>query len=209
MATNSGSRTETFAESEEKTIVVPRVVTQSDEIATYFTDDLERFVQLSNINLAQVLQIPPDYTQDTSDIINTLYEDIAHMLRDQLITGLHILLSDMEPDVNTGMYPLRYHVKYSIGRNLLSSPTVRRTGGLIEPPKNAWRNARFVLLIDWDTNANERRRQVRRPSYCFDWVPEETRFDATNLICYREGGLTVEGIIVQRDESASAEQHRR
>jgi hypothetical protein len=194
----TGSFTDTYTYTKEtvETIVVPRIITQSDQIAHYFTEDLEEFVRLSHTDLAKVLQIPPEYPQDTGDIILMLYEDIAHMLRDQLIIGVHLLLSEMHPDPNTGAYPLRYHARYSItpDNNIYplapsTSTTAQRTGKSIAPPTNIWREARFALLIDWNPSAKERRQKVRRPEYCFDWVPEEARFDATNLVRYSKGGM--------------------
>src|SRR6266566_1864578 len=79
---------------ETETTVVPSIITQSDQIAIYFTDDLEEFVRITHIDLVKAFQIPDDYSHETRDIINMLHEDVAHMLRDGLITGIHLLLSD-------------------------------------------------------------------------------------------------------------------
>ena len=209
-STNPGSKTETYlsTDSTVETYVVPRIVTKSDQIAHYFVDDLEKLVDIAHIDLVEVLQIPIDYSQDASDIILMLHEDLSHMLRDQLITGIHLLLSDKDMDANTGAYPLRYHADYVVGRSLQPSSNAQRFGGNIAPPKHVWRDARFTLLIDWNPSASDRRRQVRRPDYCFDWVPEEARFDATSLVRYREGGMSVDGATVTRDEAAAAEHHK-
>lgn len=208
----TGVLTETYTSTKTtiETTVVPTIITQSDQIAHYFTEDLEKLVRLTNTDLAQVLQIPPEYSQDAKDIVLMLYEDISHMLRDQLITGIHLLLSDPDPDQSTSAYPLRYHARYSINTTsslLQTSPitaNTKREGGQIEPPKDALRDARFALLIDWNQSANDRRRRVRRPDYYFDWVPEISRFDATNLVRYREGGMAVDSaVVVNRAEAIS------
>src|SRR6266436_5835534 len=160
----SGSQTETYTYTREtvETMVFPRVITQSDQIAHYFTDDLEEFLRVTNINLAHTLQIPTEYPQDTKDIVMMLYDDLSHMLRDGLITGIHLLLSELELDPNSHAYPLRYHAMYVINnpeRSLKPPGAARRFGGALALPKDVWRNTRFALLIDWNPSANERRRQ--------------------------------------------------
>lgn len=212
MATSS-SQTETYAATQDTTeeIVTQLVLTQTEQIARYFTEDLSRLADLANLNLIKELAIPPDprgFSLARKDIIQMLYEDLTHMLRERLITAIHLLLSEPQSDPNTGVYPLRYHAMYTIRqqeqgeRRLLGTP--RLFGGRIAPPERVWVGARFALLIDWDLSANERRRQVRRPLYCFDWVPERTRFDARSLIRYRDGGLTYDGVtLVARTEARS------
>src|SRR5258708_39646384 len=105
----SGSQTETYAtvETTVEATVVPRTVTQSEQIARYFTEDLLQFVHDTNINLASELQIPSDYPQNTEEVIWMLFDDLSHMLRDRLITGVHLLLSEPDRDPNTHAYPLR------------------------------------------------------------------------------------------------------
>jgi len=214
--TASFTDTYSYTNTTVQTRVVPHIITQSDQIAHYFTQDLEEFVRLSHTDLAKVLQIPLEYSQDTQDIILMLYEDVAHMLRDQLITCVHMLLSETEPDPNTGYYPLRWHARYTINpdntpaQNSAFQPTdplapYTQIGKALSPPRNVWVGARFALLIDWNPSARDRRHNVRRPTYCFDWVPEEARFDPTNLVRYGEGGMTfdsarIEGEAVTRHE---------
>jgi hypothetical protein len=211
----TGAFTDTYAYTKEtvETLVVPRIITQSDLIATFFVEDLEEFVRLSHTDLAKVLQIPPDYPQDTRDILLMLYEDIAHMLRDQLITGVHLLLSELNPDSNTGAYPLRYHARYTITPDNSTSPlapststTSQRIGKTLAPPRNIWRDARFALLIDWNPSAKDRRQKVRRPEYCFDWVPEEARFDPTNLLRYNGEGSFLGEVVIRHEMTSPAYQ---
>ena len=212
MATSS-TQAEVYAATQDTTeeTVTQLILTQTEQIARYFTDDLSRLADLANLNLIKELEIPSDprgFSLSRKDIINMLYEDLTHMLRERLITAIHLLLSEPQSDPNTGAYPLRYHAMYTIQQQeqgdhrLLGQP--RLFGGRITPPERVWVGARFALLIDWDLSANERRRQVRRPLYCFDWVPERTHFDARSLIRYRDGGLTYDGVtLVARTEARS------
>ncbi len=201
----SGSFSETYAETKQtvEVTVVPRIMTQSQEIARYFTDDLKQFLKDTRINLARELQIPPEYTHDQDILVEMLFDDLTHMLRDGLITGIHLLLSDPNPDKNTGAYPLTYHARYVINmpeRNLKVA-NARQFGGRLSPPKKFKAGTRFALLIDWNPNANERRRQVRKPDYCFNWVPETVRYDETTVVRFNEGGMTVDSATVTRFES--------
>jgi hypothetical protein len=135
-----------------------------------------------------------------------LYADLAHLLRDGLITGIHLVLSERELDPDSQAYPLRYHAMYVIDnpmRSLKPNSAAKEFGGRLDPPPDSWRDARFALLIDWNPTASERRRQARRPGYYFDWVAERARFDGTTLIRYRDGGMTVDGATVKRIESGS------
>ena len=206
---NGGSSTGTtlFTDSDETsfTSVIPGIVARSEHIAHYFADDLEEFLRLTHVNLAEELQIPPEYSQDPRDIVAMLYDDLSHMLRDELITGIHLLLSDSKLDPNTGAYPVRYHVQYTIDASHslapVSSPSPTGLfGGLIAPPGDALSYRRFALLIDWNRSAQSKRHRVRRPDYNFDWIPESAKFDATTVLRYREGGLSVDGAQVRRIE---------
>ena len=207
---SSQSQTETYNYTKDTTrvTVTPRTMTQSEQIARYFTEDLTHFIKLAHINLIEELKIPAEYANDTDEIIEMLYDDLAHMLREGLITGINLLLSEPKRDPNSGAYPLRYHAMYVVQQPSRTQRTLQsnaqRFGGMLAPPNKVWENARFAMLIDWNPSANERRRQVRRPEYCFDWVPEQSRFDASTLIRFREGGMAFNGAtVVVRTESQS------
>lgn len=215
----SGARTETYAWSTEKAeaIVVPRVgthseqrsITHSEQIARYFTEDLTYFLQETGFSLLKELQIPTEYARSNREVVEMLYDDLAHMLRARLITGIHLLLAEPRLDPNSQAYPLRYHAMYLLewpaGEAQSGDTRAMRLGGHLAPPKQSWAKARFALLIDWDRSATDRRREARRPEYCFDWVAEEDRYDDTTVIRYREGNLTSGGrVIVQRREAKSS-----
>src|SRR5437763_766119 len=112
-----GARVDVFAATVNtvETTVIPRIVTQSQQIARYFTDDLKHFLRQTGFNLIKYLDIPDDYPQDTEEIIEMLYEDLSHLIRDKLIIGINLLISDPDPDPNLqGAYRLRYHALYQL-----------------------------------------------------------------------------------------------
>ena len=205
----SASSTSTYLTTEQtvQAIIVPKIITQSDEIATYFSEDLEEFVRLTHTDLALAFQVPHEYSQNTRDIINMLYEDISHMLRDGLITGIHLVLSDNTMDPGANAFIVRYHAQYLLDNPNISTMSTQplnepqpdgRFGGLLAPPKDVWRDSLFALLIDWSPTARNRRQGIRRPDYCFDWVTQEKRFDATNVLQFRNGGLAVDSATVAK-----------
>ncbi len=173
-------------------------VARSEQIARYFANDLEELVDLTRIDLADELQIPLEYYQKPEDIIPLLFDDLERMLRYGLITGIHLILRDRNLDLNTGAYPVRYHVHYIIGLQ----GQEKDGGGLISFPREALLNARFVLLVDRknENNGGSKISRLSRPDYNFDWVPQPARFDTRTIQHYREGNLTVDGRWVRRVE---------
>ncbi|HEY0754315.1 MAG TPA: hypothetical protein VGD98_10165 [Ktedonobacteraceae bacterium] len=183
--------------------MLPSFIKQSEYIANYFTADLTEVIALTNFNLATELNLPSNYFRNNADIIAMLYDDIAHMLRDNLIVGIHLLLSDKDMDRSLGAYPVRYHAQYTIVpaeagvTPNLSQPDFGRP---LAPPPDVIRQTQLILLIDWNPRAQSSRSHLRRPSYNFDWVPEAARFDATTVLHYRSGSLSVDGAVVKRSE---------
>lgn len=207
-----GTQSETFAFTDNTTnvTVVPHTITQPMQVARYFTEDLKEFLRTTQIDLIHYLQIEddPSYPQDLEEIINLLYDDVSHMIRDGLLSAINLLISDSEPDPNLpGVFLLRYHATYLISDPVrpLRSEAAQRFGGYLAPPLEALRDSkfRFDLLIDWNEKVNKvLRRAAVRPLYLFDWVPETSRFDGSNLVRYRSGGMTMDGAtIVSREEA--------
>lgn len=205
---NTGTTAETYPETyveektTEKTTVTPLITTQSEAIATYFIDDLTDFIRDMRIDLLKYLEFPPEESQDLHEVLQMLFDDLARMLRDRLITGIHLLLSANELDPNVHAYPVLYHAHYQVfvherilGAPKDEEPKSERWGGRLEPPPIAWTHARFALLIDWAPSASrERRKRVNRKfGYLFDWVPDNARYDPSSLLKFRDGGLTMVG----------------
>jgi hypothetical protein len=211
--TQSGSMAETYASTKDttETTIVPRTISRSEQIARYFIDDLERFVDNSYINLQYALSIPPEEAQDSREVLFKLFDDLSRMLRDSMIIGIHLLLSDPDVDPNTHAYLLRYHAEYTITlptrdiRPDKADYNAQRINGYLAPPASSWIGAKFALLIDWNPTTNQRRRSARRPEYWFDWMPRQERFDTTSLVRYREGGMAFDGAtVVRRFEDRSS-----
>ncbi len=195
--------------------IVPRTIAQSEQIARYFTEDLEKFIADTHIDLIRQLDIPPSFARKDKTVINKLFSDLSHMLRDSMITGIHLLLSNPEIDVNTHFYPLRYHAEYTIltangnagERDLRPDKahySSQRIGGYLAPPRESWIGAKFALLLDWNMTLSGRRRNARPPDYWFNWVPINDSYDATSLVRFREGGMAFDGAnLVSRRETSS------
>lgn len=211
--TQSGAHVATYldVEATEKVSVniqvVPRAIVQSEQIARYFTEDLEKFLADTHIDLIRQLSIPPYFARSSREALAKLSDDLAHMLRDSMITGIHLMLSHPEIDRNINAYPLRYHAEYTINavrrdiRPDKASYNPQRINGHLKPPQGSWIGAKFALLIDWNPTLSERRRHARPPTYWFDWMPSNDAFDATSQVRFRDGGMAFDGAqVVNRNE---------
>lgn len=194
---NRGAAGDKPPDPDKKERVFKRTVKGTDEMARYVTNDLEELVELTHVNLSDELQIPLEYYHRQEDIIALLMDDLSRMLRDELITGIHILLRDRNFDIGSGAYPVRYHVHYTIGQP--DSQAVNG-GGLISQTRNTLLNARFALLVDWNRIQGSKIKRLGRPEYNFDWVPEAARFKSSNTQPYRTSGIMVDGVHVKRVE---------
>lgn len=203
-----GSRSLTYAEpeTEERSKTISYVLTQSAAVAAYVHDDLARLVDAWKIDLAALLRMPRDHVFSNDQLIALLCEDIAHMLRNALVSRVRFLLHEHEPTADTGVFPLLYMATYEISVERGLRPVrAQRVNGLIDPPNLP--RGDFAILIDWHPNASPAQRdRVRYPTYQFDWRPTGGTYDATTLVRYREGSLTADGatIIARRDERTVA-----
>ncbi|HEU5382461.1 MAG TPA: hypothetical protein VFV38_44180 [Ktedonobacteraceae bacterium] len=210
--TQSGSYVEAYAvaETTEKVTVVPRTIAQSEQIARYFIEDLEHFIAETHIDLMYELGVPSEEAQDSEEVMRKLFDDLSQLLRNSMITGIHLLLSEPTADPNSSQYKLRYHAEYTINtpardiRPDREQYTSQRINGYLQPGRGIWLGAKFALLIDWNPSMNERRRNARQPEYWFNWLPRQERFDPTTLVRYREGGMAFDGAnVVHRSESTA------
>jgi hypothetical protein len=198
------SRTRTHEETRTTSRTVSYLITQSEAVAWYLHEDLATFVESQQIDLSDVLGIPLDQrTYRNSELIELLCDDIAHMLREGLVSRVHLLLYDRQVDTSSGAFPLIYKATYEISlQRGLSTEGARRRGGLLRPPE--FGAGEFAILIDWHRDANHsRRRRIGYPAYNLNWVPPDQRYDGTTLVKYRDGSLTADGaVIVRRGEEA-------
>lgn len=203
-APGTGTASTTFVATETDTHTKTRVATKTQQVAHYLAEDLDSFVEQTNLDLARWLGIPRDqYVGGVNYLVDLLFDDVERMLRERLITGLHLILSEPEPDKNTHMYTMRYHAHYTIAipERSLVNDILPEYGGRLKPPKELAPGARFVLMIDWDPRADTKKiKEAKPPDYFFHWEPLNQRYDANSLVRFREGRLGTE---VVRIESAA------
>ncbi|GLV54410.1 hypothetical protein KDH_12570 [Dictyobacter sp. S3.2.2.5] len=215
---NSKTTADTYADVDTTVTAKTKVFTQSQLIACYFIDDLKQFVKNTHIDLLKELAIPSGLVSSNNEVCELLSEDLSRLLQNNLITRIHLLLSEPEEDKNTHRFPLRYHASYSVNsagadegqqRTLKSTqPNAQRLNALLDPPEQVGKRARFILLVDWNREKSEERHSVHRPLYHFDWIQPQSQFDATTLVSYNKGAMTYNGVqVVDRDESASPGYH--
>jgi hypothetical protein len=206
---SANTTTETFATTDQtvETEVTTTTLTQSEAIAMYFCEDLEEFIQKARVNLSNYLNIPSTISVQVRELLEWLFDDLTHLLRNELIVGIHILLYTPQIDPALNAYPLIYHAHYVIRERERSiDPDEQGTvshGGRLAPPAGAWINAGFAILVDWNPSSSPNARALAQRSngYWFDWVPEEARYDATVLLQYRQGDLSTHDVTVTRWEA--------
>lgn len=199
----TGTASTTFVATETETYTKTRVATKTQQVAHYLAEDLDSFIEQTHVDLAHWLGIPRNlYVGGTDYLVDLLFNDVERMLAKRLITGVHLVLSEQEPDKNTHMYTMRYHALYTINipERSLTNDVLPEYGGRVRPPAELAPGTRFVLMIDWDPHADMHEiNNVRPPEYFFHWVSLNQRYDATSLVRFREGRLGTE---VVRIESA-------
>ena len=201
MSIGTGTQALTFTHVQNKTQVktVSHVITQSEAVATYIHEDLSDLVQNMHVDLTHVLALPANRATSNSRILlEYLYEDIGLLLRNALISRVHFLLYDPHMDSMTKAYPVLYEATYEIMlQRGLQQQGPQRHGGLLTPPKHLIGHVDFVILVDWHPNADMMRRQrAVSPTYHFNWVSPQCRYDPTSLVRFREGALTMDGATI-------------
>lgn len=162
-------------------------------VALALAADLRQIALETGIDFAAYLNVPADeYLWHAHDLIEEICDDIERMLRYRLLTAIHVLLSDPEPHPATGIYTARYHALYTIEvpRTLGSEPPAQTS---VERPaitRDLWQDARFALVVDWDAKADwQKRSQLRRPAYNFDWATALDPYYPSTVVRYDEGGI--------------------
>lgn len=205
MSAETRARTHAREETRTASRTVSFLITQSEAVAWYVHEDLLSFVSSQDVDLSEALGIPHEQRSYANhELVELLCDDIAHMLRDGLVSRLHLLVHDPQLDPSTKAYPLLYKATYEISlQRSLATEAARRRGGLLQAPEFA--GGRFAILIHWHPDADpERRRHVCYPRYNLNWVAPDRSFDGTSLVHYRDGSLTADGAtIVRRGEEAT------
>lgn len=173
----------------------PRAITTGhpEYVALTLAEDLRQIAQETGIDFAAYLNVPmDDYLWHAQDLIEELCDDIERMLRYRLLTAVHVLLSDPDPHPTTGVYTARYHALYTtdVPRTLGSEPPTQAHMDRPSITRDLWQDARFALVVDWDPKADwQKRSQLRRPAYNFDWATALDPYYPSTVVRYDEGGI--------------------
>jgi hypothetical protein len=162
------------------------LVTTTERMAAYIYEDLRELTARAHISLADIMQMPPVYTNDPNLFQRLLCLDIERLFRDRHTTDLALFLYDPNPDAG-GRLPLRYRTSYHVVRTIdwasaaenpdaidLPSSHITRHGGQFyssNPTSGAYQR-RFALAVKWNPQtASTREIGMRYPHYHFHWSP--------------------------------------
>src|SRR5258708_1104731 len=169
-------------------LALPARLEDSRSIAQYLVQGIQELVSHMNLDLASYLG---SSGKETRELLEMLREDIEHMLYDELINGIRLVIERQRK--NQAMEPrlYLYQANYTIVYNGRASVIPATMGGLIAPPANLGPHIQFDLQMDWKQPITEDQwRKVRPPFYHFDWSPWMTNvaiYNDKNLVLYREG----------------------
>ncbi|HEU0026029.1 MAG TPA: hypothetical protein VFQ25_02855 [Ktedonobacterales bacterium] len=180
--------TESEAEAAVQDIAYADVLTATEAAARFIGRDLRHLVREARYPLGQQLHAPPEMAKDDSVIVELLMHDIERMLRQNLISAAHLLLTDEEVNAND-QRPVRYYAHYEVRRD-----TVRSGCGvwndIVKAPPRTLISADFTLGVSWRGGmTRDKRRRVRPPEYFFTWLPDGRNYDSLGQEPYRFGGL--------------------
>jgi hypothetical protein len=195
----SVDHTEAEAEAAIQAITYADVLTATEAAARFIGRDLRYLVGAARYPLGQQLHVPPEMAKDDTVVVELLMHDIERMLRQNLISAVHLLLCDKEVNPNN-QRSVRYYAHYEVRRD-----TVRSGNGvwndIVKAPPRALINADFTLGISWrEGMTREKGRRVRPPEYFFTWLPDGRSYDKLGLEPYRFGGLDADLIQIIRVE---------
>jgi hypothetical protein len=208
-------RTEAEAEAEVESITYSNTLTATEAAARFIGRDLRYLVQKARVPLAEQLRVPREMTRNDGVVVELLLHDIERMLRHNLISAVHLMLSDRSVNANA-QYSVRYHARYEV-LNQAAQVTLRSgvrmrndTGSwsdVISAPSKVLANAHFTLGISWrPRTSRERRRSARQPEYFFTWLPDGRNYDQLGLVGYRFGGINTSVVQIVRIEYARPDQ---
>jgi hypothetical protein len=159
------------------------LLSATERVAAYIYEDLRELAAKININLPEAMQAPPIYAHDPNLFQRLLSLDIEHLLRDQHVTDVALLLGDATLTAD-GQVPLRYRSSYHIERlvdwaNSVDDPDtislrsrVTRHGGRFDPLLHGRPDGQFALAVKWNPQtASTREIGMRYPRYHFRWTP--------------------------------------
>ena len=183
------------------TSYTPPQFTRNTGIAYYLLEDIETLVKSFNFNLASYFG---SYGKRNEEILDLLYEDIVHMLEEDIINEIRLVIERQDKKLFRRSRLYLYQAIYIIRPIDDGFGMDTRVGGMIAPPTNLGLHIQFDLQIGWKPSIVEKQQnpKVHRPFYHFDWNPREANIETNNvrhLILYRVGTFSY---LVKREEFA-------
>jgi hypothetical protein len=166
-----------------------------ERLAAAFYEDLHQIARQTTIPPWQALAAPDTYADQPDLLARLVSADVEQLLRDQLIAGVALVLSDPADDAAGGagdasMPVVRYCAAYIL-RRLVSplpdepvAPPYSRTIARFDPSRHAGPASELALLVAWypTVSAAERAATITFPRYQFQWTAlTAVTFDDTQL----------------------------
>jgi hypothetical protein len=163
-------------------------------LAHYLKDDLLAYLNDASapLDLHRWLDLPRgQYPQKPEYMVHLLCDDIDMLIRDKLITTVHVIFSDLE--MINDHYEMTYHARYFVtvpewvGRH---PEVVLGRGASTRAAPETMRDKHFMVLVDWLSGITRARiASMRRHRHFFDWIASSERFDRRTMATYRQGGV--------------------
>ncbi|MBF6592241.1 MAG: hypothetical protein IVW57_17150 [Ktedonobacterales bacterium] len=153
-------------------------LTATEQLATYFYEDVRQVLRRAGFDLSRELGAPPEYADDAELFLRLLCADMERLWQYQLITGLALMLTtpiERLGDPHAVLYRAIYRVRQSLDveqGSVRLRPVLRLSDGLGDSISAAT-GARAFLVAEWTRDAALRRVPVRPPRYHFAWVPTQ------------------------------------
>lgn len=194
------NRTEAEAEASLESTTYTDVLTATEAAARLVGRDLRFLVHTARVSLADQLDVPREMARDEQVVLELLLHDIERMLRQNLISAVHLLLSDPQANADN-QRTVRYHTRYEVRREHVRSDAWSQWGDIAMAPPRALTDARFTLAISWrPQTSRDKRRSVKPPEYFFAWLPDGRNYDQAGLVRYRFGGVNTSAAQISRVE---------
>jgi hypothetical protein len=163
-------------------------------LAQYLKDDLLAYLRdpAAPLDLLRWLDLPPgQYPYKPEYMVHLLADDIDMLIRDKLITTVHVIFSDLE--MIDDHYEMTYHARYfvSVPDWLQRHPEIPiLRGEAARPAIENMRDKHFMLLVDWLPGITRARiESIRRHRHFFDWIASCEHYDRRTMGTFRQGGV--------------------
>lgn len=144
-----------------------------ERLSLLLVDDLRALTRKTRVTLDEALGAPPHYGGDPDLYLRLVYADLERILRQQLATGMIVLVMGREE--RTGVTPTLYRAIYRICPVMepaAEEPTpvrvARVTGELAKLADDAAIGS-VALVADWSRDPAMQRPHLLPPHYHFAW----------------------------------------